>query len=160
MMIQAHSYARNGNSFNLPEQKTRVAKVKRTYTRVNQKRAFVIKSGIFLFGYALLLVYLCIKSATLGYQIVEVQKQIDNLETDNKRIEYQIANQTSLQRIEELAVKDLGMYKPDSSAMLQVAVQPEPEKTTAVARNLPTQQPRTGAKTLNKVYKNIAVMVR
>lgn len=159
-MIQAHSYARNGSHLDISEQTVGVTRVKRTYTRVNGKRLFIIKTGILLFGYALVLVYLCIKSATLGYQIVDLQKQINNLDTHNKRIEYQIASHTSLQRIEELAVKNLDMYKPDASSMLQVAVQSKPAKTASLSQTMPSKQSSTGVNTLHKVYKNIAVMAR
>lgn len=159
-MIQAQSYARNVNSFDIPDQQARTTTIKRTYTRVNGKRLFVIKSAVLLFAYALVLVFLCIKSATLGYQIVGLQKQIENLETANKRMEYQIASQTSLQRVEEVAVKELGMSKPDDSSMLQIAAQTEPVKKAELSKTSGSKQPITGASTLQKVYKTIAVMTR
>lgn len=159
-MIQAQSYASSANSFDIPEQATRTTTIKRTYTRVNGKRLFVIKSAVLLFAYALVLVYLCIKSATLGYQIVELQKQIENLETANKRMEYRIASQTSLQRVEKVAVKELGMYKPDDSSVFQIAAQTEPARKAELPKNTASQQPVTGASTLQRVYKTIAVMSR
>jgi cell division protein FtsL len=159
-MIQAQSYARSAGNLDTAESGAGVVRVKRTYTRVNSLRIFCIKTGIFLFGYALLLVFLCTKSAALGYQIVALQKDIHNLETDNKRVEYQIASQTSLQRVEAKAVKDLGMYKPDASSMFMVAEQPDPVVKAKPSRSDSPQQPAAGENTLQKVYKTIAVMAR
>lgn len=158
-MIQAQSYARQLPGLETQPQ-TRTRMVRRTYSSYNAKRAFVIKTGIILFAYALLLVYLCIKSATLGYQIVDLQKQINTLETDNKRIEYQIANATSLERVEEYAVKELGMCKPEADSMLQIAARPEITRAADSTHNLSQEQTTTANKPLAKFYQTIAVMVR
>jgi cell division protein FtsL len=159
-MIQAQSYARNAEGLDRSEQQARTAMVRRTYTRVNGKRVVVVKAAVLLFAYALVLVYLCIKSATLGYQIVDLEKQIDNLETSNKRIEYQIATETSLQRVEKVAVKELGMYKPDTSSVLQIAAQPEPVKTTEASGGTVSKQHTAGSSILQKTYQTIAKMSR
>ena len=91
-------------------QTKRVKKIVRT--RKN-RRSMIIKSGVFLFLYALLLVYICIKGAGLGYQIVALEKEIDNLTTANARLEYEIAEATALGNIEKLAFDELGMHKAD-----------------------------------------------
>ncbi|KUG03556.1 hypothetical protein ASZ90_018989 [hydrocarbon metagenome] len=91
-----------------------------TKKKVNSRKKLLGKIGIALFLYGLLLVFLCIKSATLGYQIVSLEKDISNLQTANHRIEYQIAQKTSLQRVAEVAQNELNMYKPNSN--INVAV--------------------------------------
>jgi cell division protein FtsL len=159
-MIQAHGYARNTDSFDMAEPEVKTTTVKRTYKRINRKRVLILKSAALLFTYALVLVYLCIKSATLGYQIVDLQKDIEDLEAANKRMEYNIAQQTSLQRVEEIAQKDLGMCKPDENAIVQIAAQSEPVKSAELPKTTVSQQPATGANTLLKVYQTIAVMAR
>lgn len=140
----------------------RVKRIKKTYTRVNGKKIFVLKVGALVFCYALLLVFLCIKSATLGYQIVDLQKQVAQLNADNNIIQYQIASETALPRIQELAEKNLGMYQPDSStgSVVDVAVQPAAAKKTTVPSANRPQQPKTGEKALTKVYQTIAALVR
>ncbi len=91
-----------------------------TRKKVNSSKKLLGKLGIALFLYGLFLVFLCIKSATLGYQIVELEKDISALQTANYRVEYQIAQMTSLQRVEEVALNELNMFKPDSN--INVAV--------------------------------------
>ena len=59
-----------------------------------------IKLSVIVFAYALLLVYLCIKSATLGYEIVGLENEINKLNTENNRMEYAIAQNSSLNIIE------------------------------------------------------------
>ncbi len=91
-----------------------------TKRKVNTRKKLLGKIGMALFLYGLFLVFLCIKSATLGYQIVQLEQDISDLQTANERIEYQIAQMTSLQRIEAVAQNELNMCKPDSN--INVAV--------------------------------------
>lgn len=86
-----------------------------TKRKINTRKKFLGKIGLALFLYGLFLVFLCIKSATLGYQIVQLEQDISKLQTSNQRIEYQMAQMTSLQRIEEVAHSELNMYEPDSN---------------------------------------------
>jgi hypothetical protein len=65
-------------------------------------------------------------SSSLGYKIERLEKEIQNLETSTYRMEYQIAQKTSLDRVSQIATTDLGMYKPDSSKSIAMAVKAEP----------------------------------
>jgi uncharacterized ion transporter superfamily protein YfcC len=51
-----------------PEQR-----IKRVYKKTNSRKTFLAKSGLALFVYALLVVYLCIKVSTMGYDIVRLE---------------------------------------------------------------------------------------
>ncbi len=101
-----------------PRAKRIVKKV--TKKKANKRRKLLGKLSIGLFVYGLLLVFLSIKSASLGYQILQIEKDIGGLQAANDRIEYQIAQMNSLPRIEAVAQNELNMYKPEST--IEVAV--------------------------------------
>ncbi|HBQ84977.1 MAG TPA: hypothetical protein DD811_00605, partial [Syntrophomonas sp.] len=70
------------------------------------------------------------------------------------------ATETSLQRVETVAVKELDMYKPDISSVLQIAAQPEPVKTAEVPKGDVSKQHTIGSNILQKTYQTIAKMSR
>jgi cell division protein FtsL len=136
-MLQAESNcAREWDASQLPEVVTSVRRVKKTTTKVNHKRKIYLKSGIVIFGYALILVFLCMSSSTLGYKIGNLEKDIQNLETANHRMDYEIAQKTSLDRVAQVAAADLGMYKPDIKKSIAIEIKAEPinvAKTETIA---------------------------
>jgi len=155
-MVQAgHSYARKweeeayipatpGVNYQ-PEARSPRAKV-----RIG--RSLVVKTSVFLFAYALLLVYLCIKSSTLGYQIVNLENKIVSLETANHSLECSIARQTSLRRIELIATKDLGMHRSVAAVAVCMDV-PNPVNVADNHTVSQTGQAENG--TLQNLYKNL-----
>ncbi len=122
-MIQAgYDYAKWEDQY-VPEPTRQDRSVKRkTATNKNAKRNVMIKLCIIVFAYALLLVYLCIKSATLGYEIVSLENEINQMNTENHRMEYAIAENTSLDLIEQKATSELGMIIPGTEMSYAVAV--------------------------------------
>ncbi|MDD4170669.1 MAG: hypothetical protein PHQ94_00370 [Syntrophomonas sp.] len=155
-MLQAESScARDWEPANLPvEPRTRI-KGRRTVYKVNHKRKLYIKSTAIVFGYALILVFLCIKSATLGYQIDILQQDVQNIETSNQRIEYQIAERSSLARVEQVASAQLGMYKPDVTTSIAMDVQPEPVQVVAASTDA-TDDMSLSQVILNKMYNSLS----
>lgn len=135
-----------------------VRMVRKTYKKVNTKRRFVIKAGVLLFIYAIVLVFLCMKSAALGYQILALENNIQQIETSNKQLEYQIAQKSSLQRIEKVAVKDLGMYTPDANE--EVAVEAQPQTVNIAKHQNPVPQSKTAEKPLDKVYNALLLLAQ
>ena len=101
-------------------------RIKKTVYKTNNKRKLYIKCAAVVFGYALILVFLCMKSAALGYQIEQLQQEVLSMENANLRLEYQIAEQSSLARVEQVAVAELGMYKPDAKVSMAMSIQNEP----------------------------------
>ena len=91
--------------------------------KANKRKKLLGKLGIGLFLYGIFLVGLCIQSASLGYQIIQLEKDISGLQTENDRIEYRIAQLTALPRIETVAQTELNMYKPDNSIKMAVSGQ-------------------------------------
>ncbi|HBQ25599.1 MAG TPA: hypothetical protein DD791_04315 [Syntrophomonas sp.] len=148
-----HSYAEN--------QKQPVRRIKRVYKKTSSQKTILLKTGFALFVYALLVVYLCIKVSTMGYEIVRLEKDIDKLQASNHMIEFKIAEQVSLDRVEMLATKNLGMCKPDVSRSIVVAAQkPEPvdlASQTSVA-DINQNNTKIGEKTLQKLYSNLMLL--
>lgn len=142
-MVQAE--AKSYPNLEMPDfhevQQTR--RVKRTTKKVNQGRKILLIGGWLLLAYAFLLVFLCIQSDTLSYQIDSLQKDVAQLETTQGRIEYQISEAKSLDRVQKIAEQQLGMTKPaiNSSVAIKADNQPvvvanKAAKNTTVSQNL------------------------
>ncbi len=155
-MLQAESScARDWDTYKSPEAAASVRRIKRTTTKVNHKRKIYIKSGVVVFGYALILVFLCMSSSSLGYKIEGLEKDIQSLETANHRMEYQIAQKTSLDRVAQVAVADLGMYKPDSNKSIAMEIKAEPINIAKTA-TITTDDKNISQKLLLKVYSSLS----
>jgi len=155
-MLQAESScAREWRVPDLPDTITSGRIIKKTVHKVNNKRKLFIKTGFSIFGFSLLLVFLCIKSATLGYQIENLEKDIQGLETANHRLEFQIAEKSSLARVAQVAVADLGMYKPDSKTSIAMDVKAEPIQVASVAATT-TDDKNISQKVLNIMYSSLS----
>ena len=76
---------------------------------------------VFIFVFSIIGVGLYVHSALLGYEIVALKKEITTLENENNRIEYTIAELSSLERIEMEAQERLGMFKPQPKNMVALA---------------------------------------
>lgn len=155
-MVQAgHSYARKWEE----EAYIPVAPVvnyqpqaRATYRKPIISRSLISKTVLFLFAYSLLLVYLCIKSSTLGYQIVGLENDIASLETANHSLECSIAQQTSLKRIEMIATRDLGMLRSNTTATVCMNV---PSPVNVTENNTSSQAVQAQNGTLQNIYKNL-----
>jgi len=155
-MLQTEaSCARDWNISDIPADLSSTRVVKKTVTKVNHKRKIYVKIALALFSYALVLVFLCIKSATLGYQIDGLQKDIRNLDTANHRLEYTIAEKSSLDRVEKRAVANLGMYKPDESRSITMEVKTEPIKLASAAGSVMNDK-TVSQKILDKVFSSLS----
>ncbi|MDD2619084.1 MAG: hypothetical protein PHC92_00215 [Syntrophomonadaceae bacterium] len=144
-MVQGnYGYARVLDTEIAYEQDSRIKKVRRTVKKVDGRKSLLLKSSMGIFLIALIIVYLCMKSSTLGYQIVSLENDISKLETAKQQMEYQIAQKSSLQRIENVALNELGMCKParESSFTVMLASTNEPvelvhsEKTSSEGKSL------------------------
>lgn len=155
-MLQAESScARDWRAYDLQDTVTSERIVTKTVNKVNHKRKLLIKTAVSVFGFALLLVFLCIKSATLGYQIEKLELDIQGLETANNRLEFQIAEKSSLERVAQVAVADLGMYKPDTKTSIALGIKAEPIQV-ATAAVTTTDDNNISQKLLNKMYSSLS----
>jgi len=152
-MLQAASKYANDWTQDIPAQpQPTVRRVTRTTRKVNQHRKIMVQCGLGVFAYAVLLVFLCSKSAGLGYDIENLNKDIQALETANHRLEYQIAHNSSLAEIEKRASTELGMKKAESNPSLAMEVQPEPVR---IASQSGTGENQMGEKPLLKIYNSL-----
>jgi len=125
MQQVAYSYSNSWQEkVEMPVVEPRIRTVVRVKT--NQHRKILVKVGMLLFAYAVLLVFLCAKSASLGYEIENLNKDISKLTTANHRLEYQIARYSSLSRIEKIAVAELGMQRADLKHSIAVKAESKP----------------------------------
>lgn len=165
-MLQAKSYYLPAESDTYPVQGRDVKKlyeVKKNYKTktVYNKRSIVIKSGMIFFLFAVLLVFLCIKSATLGYQINSLEKDIANLETENKRLGYSISQKTSLARIERIAMSELGMNKSNvSNGIAVAAVNNKVNNVSVEEKDINDSNSTISKKPLKKVYDNLVTLAK
>lgn len=139
-----------------------VRKIKKVYKKTNSRKTTLLKIGLAAFVYAILVVYLCIKVSTMGYEIVRLEKDIDKLHTANYMLEFKIAEQISLDKVEMIATTQLGMCKPDTNKCITVAARkPEPvnlvNKTTA-SNVKSDNNTKIGEKTLHKLYSNLMLL--
>jgi cell division protein FtsL len=156
-MIQAGlDYSNNWDTESFYRPVPQVKKVRRTYRKSNPKGKVFVKAAVALFAYALILVYLCIKGATLGYQIVELEKDIQQMETANQRLEYGIAEKCSLGYV-EIAAQELGMEKADQG--ITVAVLPEVEPVI-IDESHNGSSSQIGQNPLNKLYNNLLMLAQ
>ena len=155
-MLQAESScARDWKTSDLPEPITRGRIVRKTVHKVNNKRKLYIKTAFLFFSFALLLVFLCNMSSTLGYQIEQLNVDIQSLQTANNRLDFQIAEKSSLDRVERVAVSDLGMYKPDSKTSIAVEFKAQPVQVASLAVTTPDDK-NISQKILNKMYSSLS----
>lgn len=113
---------------------------------------FYVKSVLTIFILALLLVYVCIKSATLGYEIVQLEKEIHTLETENQRLVYDIAEKSSLERIELIAIEELGMHKPSLNSNVTIAALPEKVSLSEGYSEIEGSGVNIGEKIVDKIF--------
>ncbi len=130
-----------------PQTKT----IKKIVRKKKTRRSMMVKTGLFLFFYALLLVFLCIKGAGLGYQIVALEKEVDALNASNARLEYEIAQATALGNIEKVALDELGMHKPDLK-LSKVVDAPENNLTVQLSQSNVEARGPVSQGALEKVY--------
>lgn len=151
-MLQAqYGYARVLDTDVAYESFNRVKKVRRTVRKVDTRKSLAIKCSAGVFLVALSIVFLCIKSSTLGYQIVKLENDISKMESAQHQMEYQIAQKSSLQRIETVATKELGMVKPENNSPFTVMVASK-EETVKLAQQVKTTEEE---KPLKKIYASL-----
>lgn len=153
-MLQAATKYADEWSQDIPLQpQPTVRRVTQTTRKVNQHRKIMLQCGLGVFAYAVLLVFLCSKSASLGYNIENLNKDIQQLETSNHRLEYQIASASSLSQIEKRASTELGMKIAETNPALAMEVQPEPVRIADKTAN--TGENQMGQKPLLKIYNSL-----
>lgn len=158
MQQTASKYANDWRQDTQIQPEITVRRVTRTTRKVNQHRKTIIKCGFAVFAYAVLLVFLCSKSAGLGYDVESLNKEIAKLETENTRLEYQISKESSLTRVEQIASQQLGMQKAEMDSSLAMEVKPEPVKVANNTGNTKTNN--VSQKPLDKIYDSLVYLAQ
>jgi len=138
-------------------------KAEKISSKFNPRKKLLIKTGIALFAYALLMVFLSMQSAVLGYKVVELNNEINSLETTNKWMEYEIAEKTSLKRIEQVAMDELGMHKTNDYIVI-AGTGPQSEtvslKTNTSDKEEAAVDIKEGDEPLKKIYASLLILVQ
>ncbi|MGE5422854.1 MAG: cell division protein FtsL [Ignavibacteriales bacterium] len=122
-------------------------------TPVSKPKIFT-RLALFILILCIGFTFLHIQKSLMGYKIVELKKDIATLETDNKKLELQVAELSSLDRVQKVAEKRIGMYRPDENCMIAMAgeIQVVPVVNT-VSKPTPEKQPMI---TMKSLYQGIA----
>lgn len=99
----------------------RELKIKRNNAKV--KANLVVKVSIILI-LGLIIAFRYASITELGYKVNAMQNQLDELKSENARIETNIARQMNLAEISEIAINELGMQKPQSYQIVRINVVP------------------------------------
>ncbi|MGS0764224.1 hypothetical protein [Syntrophomonas curvata] len=135
-------------------------KVRRVYKKSNPGKRTLIKVGMAGFAYAIILVYICVTVSNMGYQMVHLEKDIAKLQDANHMLEFKIAEQVSLDRIELVATKQLGMCKLDSNRAIAVTAS-RPEKVQIADQKTTVDKMENksiGERSLQKLYSNLMLL--
>lgn len=154
MQHAAARYAPDWDTASLPAEVHKTRRVRKT-VKVNNKRKLYIKCAVIVFGYALILVFLCMKSAALGYQIASIEQEVHSIETANLRLEYQIAEKSSLAHVEQVAIAQLGMHKPEPELSIAMNVQNDPLQVAAGITVAADNQTTLSQKILKGMYSGL-----
>lgn len=157
-MVQA-AYKYENTSLAMPQQQPEYLerRVRKIHRKKHLRHRVLVKVGMVFFCYSLLLVYLCSAGAGLNYRVLSLEKDIESLQSSNARLEYEIAQGTSLEQIEKTAGTQLGMYKPDLAASIVApAAASQPVKPAAQARVKVQDTPKQGS--LEKIYDALLIL--
>ncbi|MGI6225218.1 MAG: septum formation initiator family protein [Peptococcales bacterium] len=72
----------------------------------------------------------------LGFQITEIKKEIIKIQTTNEKLQLKIANFNSLEKIEEVAINQLGMIYPDDKTVHYIFQEGTSEDNVDVTQQL------------------------
>lgn len=138
-----------------------VGRVRRVYKKSNPGKKAVIKVGVAAFAYAIILVYVCMTVSTMGYKMVHLERDIEQLQAANHMLEFKIAERVSLDRVEMVATRQLGMCKLDSSKAIAVTVD-RPEPVQVADQKLTDDKAKAnttmGGRSLQKLYSNLMLL--
>lgn len=153
-MVQAGYKYADSRAVGLPQQdKKRVRRVRTTYRQVPIGK-LLYKVGTAAFLYGLILVFLCIKASTLDYQIVQLETNINQIESSNQRLQYEIEKKSRLDYVENYALTQLGMNK--ASEHIKIAsVAATPAVDPAAVAGTPVSVSEKEVPTLHKIYASL-----
>lgn len=133
--------------FDYFEQPLQVNQTRRTKKVMRFRgRTRFLYAGIFLIAFllGLGLTWRYVQVTATGYEIVRMKKELKAMELENQRLEMQLENLQTLERIESVAINKLGMVKPDPQAGVQfVAIE-----STEDANPWPSTAGQTGARAM------------
>lgn len=83
-----------------------------------------IRLFFLLFLYGMALVFVSNLTGTLGYDVVQMQGQVQEIGEQNKRLEIEIEGLKSLERVEQVATSQLGMVHSNRKDTMVISKTP------------------------------------
>ncbi|MGI6550267.1 MAG: hypothetical protein ACOX4Q_09605 [Syntrophomonadales bacterium] len=120
-----------------------------------KKANLMLNITVFILAFSIIGISLYLHSALIGYEIVELKADIKALENENKRIEYTIAELSSLERVQVEAETKLGMFRPQSENMVALKYEPPVTAVASVNENVGTEQQSASLKRDYQVISSI-----
>lgn len=112
---------------------------------------------VFLLLYAILLGN--IKVNELNEESLKTKKQIEQLQSDEKKLSVELERKTDLRQIENIAVNQLGMVKLEKSQVTYVDLK-NPDKVEIIGKSTDTEQQNKDSRGLiNSIVKTLSVIV-
>jgi len=118
------------SAFTEPEMPPGMTRLRNRTVTFNKTR-LMFNITLFVLAFCAVGVVLYIHSALLGYQIVSIKNDIAKLENQNRRLEYDIAQLASLDRVQMEAERKLGMFRPQPQNMVALVCD-TPQITTSI----------------------------
>lgn len=113
--------------------------------------------ALFIFAFSVVATFVYVQSSLLGYKLVSLKQDVNKLEISNKRLEYSIAQLSSLDRVENVAHTKLKMVKPEAGNM--IAVVGQPHNQVALSGNQGVKDPSQKVSLLRTFYLHLSQMV-
>ncbi|NLO88976.1 MAG: hypothetical protein GX088_01375 [Clostridia bacterium] len=130
------------------------------------KKFFLMVGTLFLLlSFGIYYTALTAAVASQGYKLERLQREIEHIQNENERLEYVVAQMSSLDRIEKEAVEKLGMKKPDLERIVFVSTAKVDQGEAALSSQTSGQEKKQnfqnqdesmpGGERLSKFFNNI-----
>jgi len=110
----------------LPKKSLKARKRKNGRAKSLPRHERLVLTGLVLlvFIVGISVMYFYAQMVMAGYQVNKVKQEINDLDIQTRDLSENLAQLSSLERVEEVATTKLGMIKPDTSQMILVKTDP------------------------------------
>ncbi len=111
------------DDYSLPQEELVVRrKVIRRVSQEHKARKALIRLILIFALLAGLMTYYTVQVITIGYQITQMENDLDNMQQSLKEMQEEVANLNSLENIEYIAMEKLGMFYPENKDIVKIKV--------------------------------------
>ncbi|MCQ2560332.1 MAG: hypothetical protein MJ157_06495 [Clostridia bacterium] len=111
------------DDYSLPQEDLVVRrKVIRRVSQEHKARKALVRLILIFALLAGFMTYYTVQVITIGYQITQIENDLGNMQQSLKEMQEKVANLNSLENIEYIAIKKLGMFYPESKDIVKIKV--------------------------------------